>query len=101
LIEQWTAGTHTTLESVKGFTCFAVVFFLAAGLVGLPPVALLVGAGAFEDASPFAGVPPPEGALVPPTVGDAAAPSPGWRSAEQSRQSASSATLTAMEVDRL
>src|ERR1700691_5973762 len=54
LVEQWTAGTHTALESVKGFTCFVVVFFLAAGFDELPPVALVVGTEAFEEAPLFA-----------------------------------------------
>src|ERR1700722_5988610 len=71
LVEQWIAGTHTALESVKGFTCFALVFFLAAGFGESPPVALLAGAEAFEEAPPFAGVPPPAGALVPPALCEA------------------------------
>src|ERR1700729_4317507 len=74
LVEQWMAGTQTALESVKGFRCFALVFFLAAGFDELPPVALLVGAEAFEEAPLFAGVPPPAGALVPPAPCEAPAP---------------------------
>ena len=48
LVEQWIAGTHTALESVKGFTRFAVVFFLA-GFGKLPPVALVGGVEAFAE----------------------------------------------------
>jgi hypothetical protein len=83
LVEQWMAGTHTALESVNGFTCLALVCFLAAGFGELPPVALLVGAEAFEEAPLFAGVPPPDGALVPPAPCEALAPGASWISAAQ------------------
>ena len=93
LVEQWTAGTQTALESVKGFTRFVLVRLSAVGFDELPPVALPVGAEAFEGAPPFAGVPPPEGALVPPAPCEAQAQGAGWLSVAQVAQSVTSAAL--------
>ncbi len=93
LVEQRTAGTHTALESVKGFMGFALVFFLAAGFGELPPVALFVGAEVFEEAPPFAGVPPPAGALVPPAPCEASAPDASWPKVAQAAQAVRSAAL--------
>ncbi|MFZ2113436.1 MAG: hypothetical protein WAU77_06865 [Solirubrobacteraceae bacterium] len=93
LVEQRVAGTHTALESVKGFTRFAFGFFLAAGFGELPPVALVVGMEAFEEAPPFAGVPPPAGALVPPAPCEAPAPGASWPKVAQTAQAVTSAAL--------
>jgi hypothetical protein len=95
------AGAHTALESVKGFMCFTLVFFLAAGLGELPPVALLVAGETFEEAPLFAGVPPPAGALVPPALCEAPAAGASWPSAAQIAQSVKSAALRAKQVERL
>jgi hypothetical protein len=74
---------------------------LAIGFGELPPVDLPEDVDVLEEELPPGGVPPPAGAIAAPVPVDAADPSPGWRSAEQSRQSTSSATLTTMEVDCL
>jgi hypothetical protein len=91
LVEQWMAGTQTALESVKGFTRFALVFFLVDGFGELPPVALAAGAVAFEEIPLFAGVPPPAGALVPPALCEALAAGASWPSVAQIAQSVTSA----------
>jgi hypothetical protein len=85
------AGTHTALESVKGFTRFAVVFFLA-GFGKLPPVALVGGVEAFAEPPPFDGVPPPAGALVPPAPCEAPAAGESCPSIAQIAQSIANAT---------
>jgi hypothetical protein len=90
LVEQWIAGTHIALESVKGFTRFAVVFFLA-GFGKLPPVALAGGVDAFAEPPLFAGVPSPAGALVPPAPCEAPAAGASWPSVAQIAQSTASA----------
>lgn len=103
LVEQWIAGTHTALESVKGFMGFALVFFFvfADGFGELPPVALLVGAGDFGEAPPFAGMPPLDGALVPPAPCEALAAGASWVDAAQTAQSVTTAALCRKEVERL
>jgi hypothetical protein len=97
LVEQWIAGTHVMLEIVTLAELVLGLVILVVGFAELPPVDL---PGEDPDGLlPVDGVPPPEGATVPP--GEAADPSVGWASVKQIRQYARMTVLAAIEVDRL
>jgi hypothetical protein len=100
LVEQWIVGIHTTPKIVTAPGRFAWIRVLVVCFDDLPPADLLDD-GETDDPPPPEGVPPPVGAIAPPTPVDAADPSGGWASVEQTRQSVRSAALTALEVDRL